>query len=392
LVEIYLDNNATTQILPEVREAILEILNGAFGNASSAHKAGERSREAIWHARQQVAEFLHCEPDQLLFTASGTEANNLVLRSFAGRVGSSCHLVTSVVEHSSILRCCDVLEEKGHDVLTLGVDRYGQLRLEEFEAALTNNISLVSLQWVNNETGVVQPIGEITRICHQRNIPIHVDAAQAVGKLCVDLEEIGIDYLTLSGHKFHGPVGVGVLFARDHSRLHPIIYGGMQENGLRAGTENVAAIVGLGVASEIRNSRLDTILPKLANWRRKFEAVLSAGIPDISINGGNAARIDNSTNILFRGIDGQALVAQLDQLGVFCSQSSACTNMRPEPSYVLRAMGLSVDEAYSSVRFSFSELNTEVEILDAAKRIIEICSRLRLTQSVRDSCSFQEAI
>jgi cysteine desulfurase len=269
------------------------------------------------------------------------------------------------------------MEKHGVEVIYLSVDRDGRLSPSELDAAITPRTSLVSVQWVNNETGVIQPVEEISEICQKHGVLFHSDAAQAVGKVNIDLSALPVDFLSLSGHKFHGPQGVGALHVRNQKLLSPIIFGGPQEGGLRPGTENLPGIVGIGKAAEIRHERLDQTLAKLRALRDQFEQQVFEKVPGVEINGDHENRVCNTTNILFRDVDGQALVARLDMKGIRCSQSSACTNMHPEPSYVLRAMGFSEKRAYSSVRFSFSEQNSEEEVEYAVTHLAEICKLLR---------------
>jgi cysteine desulfurase len=242
---------------------------------------------------------------------------------------------------------------------------------------ISNITRLVSIQWVNNETGVIQPIKEILKICKTHKVPLHVDAAQAVGKIPVDVTEIDVDFLTLTGHKFHAPPGVGAVYAKTPKQLRPLIFGGPQELSLRPGTENMPGIVGLGKAAELRKNNFLKVVRKITEIRDLFETKILQTVPNTKINGNIEHRSGNSTNILFEGIDGKALVIRLDQLGIRCSQSSACTNMRPEPSYVLRAMGLSEEEAYSSIRFSFSEQNTLEEVDIVVEAVSRLCKEIR---------------
>jgi cysteine desulfurase len=375
--EIYLDNNATTQPLPEVLEAMIEVLGEGFGNPSSAHAAGDRARDSMRCAREAVAALIGADPSMIVFTSGGTEANNLVFASVLGGHGARPRIVTTAVEHSSIPKYCEYLRELGVDVITLPVNRAGRLSLQDVEVAVTPETSLVSVQWVNNETGVMQPVAQIGELCRERGIPFHTDAAQAVGKLPMNVSTLPIDFLSLTAHKFHGPQGVGALYARHRRWLTPMLRGGSQEEGLRAGTENVPGIVGMGKAATLRLARLDDIQPYLHGLRDRFEHRVLDMVPGTEVNGDRTQRVCNTTNLLFRDIDGEALMAQLDHVGIRCSQSSACTNMRPEPSAVLRAMGLSEDEAYASVRFGVSEQNTVDEIEWAAMQIREICTKLR---------------
>ncbi|MBT3511046.1 MAG: cysteine desulfurase [Nitrospina sp.] len=375
--EIYLDNNATTQPLLEVREEMMKVLGESFGNPSSAHGAGDRARGYLAKARDNVANLIGGDPSNLIFTGSGTEANNMVLMSFCSEAKIPSQIITTSVEHSSILKTCDHLSEKGTDVIYLEVDSSGLINLQKLENLISDKTSIVSIQWVNNETGVIQPIEKILKICRSKGIPFHTDAAQAVGKVPIDINIVDIDFLTLTGHKFHAPPGVGVVYSKPLKQLRPIIFGGGQEFKLRPGTENLPGIVGIGKAAELKKEGFSNNIKKVTALRDYFEEKIFEAIPNTKINGNLKYRSGNSTNILFHGMDGKALVARLDQLGIRCSQSSACTNMRPEPSYVLRAMGLSQREAYSSIRFSFSEVNTLEEVDLAVEAISKLCEELR---------------
>jgi cysteine desulfurase len=375
--EIYLDNNATTKVLLDIAEAVVSAITTHFGNPSSAHAAGERAREGLRNARENVASLLGCDSTNVVFIGSGTEANNIILSSAANRKKTKTFILTTSVEHSSILAMCDHLESEGIDIVRIGVDRNGMVKLPELKSALSDGMSLVSVQWVNNETGVIQPVEEIGQLCMEAGIPFHTDAAQAVGKIRINLSELPIDYLSFTGHKLHAPQGVGVLYAKNMRSICPMLYGGSQENSIRPGTENLAGIAGLGKAVELRASEFDRNIEYMDSLRKAFESMLLGAVHSIRINGVGAPRVCNTTNVLFEGVDGQALTARLDQEGIRCSQSSACTNQRPEPSYVLRAMGLTEDEAYSSIRFSFSVLNTLQDVERAVPTIAKLCERLR---------------
>jgi cysteine desulfurase len=287
-------------------------------------------------------------------------------------------LITTQVEHPSIIKSCEFLARLGIEVVYLPVDRSGRISLLDFEASLTPNVALVTVQWANGETGVIQPIEKIGEVCREHGVLFHTDAAQAVGKVEINASELPIDFLSFSGHTFHGPQGTGAIYARDKRQLHPMIWGAPQEYGLRAGTENVPGIVGFGKAAEIRRDRLDSVQRQLRELRDLFETSMLEMMSDTEVNGDRANRICNTANLMFHGIEGQALVAQLDQVDIRCSQSRACTHQPPEPSYVLRAMGLSEEEANSSVCFSFSELDTLQEVEIAVRAIAKVCRRLRL--------------
>ncbi|MGI6416603.1 MAG: cysteine desulfurase family protein [Thermoguttaceae bacterium] len=372
--EIYLDNNGTTRPLPEVCQAVMEAMGPSFGNPSSDHAAGNRARRIVAQARHHVAALLGGRSDQIVFTSSGTEANNLVILSAAV---PPARIVSTRVEHSSVLRTLEVLQQRGVEVVFVPVDGTGCVELDSLEKALRKETSLVSIQWVNNETGTIQPIDEIAELCGRSGIPLHTDAAQAFGKVPVRVQELSIDYATVTAHKIHGPQGVGAVYARNPARLSPMLFGGPQEAGLRAGTENVPGIAGFGKAAECRSANQPAAQAALAALRDQFEQRVCQLVPGISINGDPSRRVCNTTNLCFHGLDGQALVARLDLQGVRCSQSSACTSQRPEPSYVLRAMGLSEEDAYASIRFSFGLFNTEEEIDIAVATIRDLCTELR---------------
>lgn len=376
--EIYFDNNATTRPAADVRRAMFAALDEGFGNPSSDHARGQRARDALHHARTSVAALVGAESSQILFTSSATEANNLVLASAVARAAAGrARIATSPVEHSSVLNPCEHFSRCGVEIVSLPVDANGIIDLDALDRELAARTALVSIQWANNETGVVQPISAIAGLCRRHGVPLHVDAAQAIGKLNLNPSAAGVDYISLTAHKMHGPVGAGALNARDPAALEPLLFGGPQEFGLRPGTENLPAIVGFGVAAELRRQCFATVERQLRALRDAFEERVVRLVPEVEINGGGAERLSNTTNLRFAGVDGQALVARLDQAGVRCSQSSACTSRHPEPSYVLRAMGLSTAEAWSSVRFSFGEYNSHEEVDTAAELIADICAQLR---------------
>ncbi|MGB7292669.1 MAG: cysteine desulfurase family protein [Thermodesulfobacteriota bacterium] len=375
--EIYLDNNATTKPLPDVIKVILPILSSGFGNPSSSHSAGERVRGCIKEARRQLGRLIGADPNSIVFTSSGTEANNMAFYSAARSKNDRCRILTTTVEHSSIRKMCSHLRIKGVDMILLPVDSSGHIDLEELRRLVRENIDLVSIQWVNNETGVIQPLAEIVAICHEHGKVIHTDAAQAVGKLEVNVDDIAVDFLSLTGHKFHSPQGIGAIYCRDKFLLTPIFFGGFQENGFRPGTENVSGIVGIGKAAELRRENLKDHIEKMRELRDYFESQILELVPETSINGDPSTRICNTTNILFGGIDGRILLKKLDTEGIRCSQSSACTNSQPEPSFVLKAMGRTDKEAYSSIRFSFSIENTIQEVDLAVDVISRTCDELR---------------
>jgi cysteine desulfurase len=360
--EIYLDNNATTRPLPEVREEVYKILGDEFGNPSSAHSTGERARLNLARARNRVADLIGSSPSKITFTSSGTESNNMTFYSCTRDKGKRSRVITTTVEHSSIRKMCSYLCINNVEIKLIRVDSNGIIDLDELKKMMNGNTTLVSVQWANNETGVVQPVVEIGRICRESGIPFHTDAAQAVGKIEMRVEDLPFDFLSFTGHKFHGPQGSGVIYTRDKFMLTPIMFGGFQEDGFRPGTENLPGIAGLGKAAELRKKDIVNLVSYMKELRDRFEAMILDFIPGTRVNGDLKNRICNTTNIMFGGIDGRKLVSELDKVGIRCSQSSACTNFEVAPSYVLCSMGLSEEEAYSSIRFSFSVENTFEEI------------------------------
>ncbi len=382
--KVYLDNNSTTAALPEVWEAIRLTAEAGASNASSAQSSGDLSRKVLREVRSAVAELAGCSPENLFFTSSGTEANNWVLRAAAKVAGSRrCRIITSRIEHSSVLKTCEALEEEGVAVEYLPVNGTGVVSVIALEEMLENAATLVSVQWANNETGVIQPVSDIAETCHRHGVLCHTDAAQSIGKLRVDLSAVPVDFLSLSAHKWHGPSGVGAVYARNPQLLRPFLFGGDQERGLRPGTENILGLAGTGRAARIRAASFSDDCDHMRELRDEFERLLAKEIPGVQINGICAERVCNTSNVRFVGVDGQAMLAQLDSRGVYCSQGSACESMRPEPSHVLRAMGLNEREAYSSIRFSFSPLNTISETRHAVSEIVEVYRLLQDKSTAR---------
>jgi len=380
---IYLDNNATTKLTPEVKKALFSAVEMDFGNPSSPHSMGDRAREIIRDSREKTSKHLKCSPDELIFTSGGTEANTLILQSIAQLAPKNCVILTTPIEHSSVKKNMEQLEFRGFRVVEIDINNGGCISLSSLEQAIVKHDPFfISIAWANNETGVIQPLEEIAQICNKYGVLIHTDAAQFIGKSKIDLKNTKIDFLSFSGHKIHALQGVGCVYARDLKNIFPLIHGGDQENEKRAGTENVIGIVSLGAAIEDRYNNLDNSLTHLKNLRDLFEELILKTIEDTHINGISENRVVNTSNILFKYADGRALIAQLDNEDVIASQTSACTSMIPEPSYVLRAMGLSVDDAFSSVRFSFAVDNT-IEDVKNAVRIIKNCiQRIRTFQEI----------
>lgn len=377
-VMIYLDNNATTPVDPRVLEAMLPFLGPEFGNPSSPHAAGRAARAALARAREQVAALLGAPAESVVFTGGGTESVATAIRGALAAQPEKRRIVTSSIEHSATKNLCEQLAREGCGVTWLRVDAGGRPDLAEYAAALRDDTALVSVVWANNETGVIFPVEEMARLAHDRRIVFHVDAVQAAGKLPVDLARVPAHMLSLAAHKFHGPKGVGALFVRPGLGLPPLLLGGGQESGRRAGTENVPGIVGLGVAAELANAALPAEMPRVAALRDAFETGVRARFPDVRFHGDRSHRLPNTTNFALPGYDAQGLLAGLDRLGVACSIGSACTSGEPGASHVLRAMGVDDGEAKSSLRFSFSRMNVASEVEGALTALDESARRLGL--------------
>jgi cysteine desulfurase len=365
-----MDANATTPLLPEVLEAMRPFLLEQFGNASSIHQEGQQARSAVEHARGKVARFLGCRPSEIVFTSGGTESDNLAV---FGSVQAGDHIITSAVEHHAVLHAVERLRERGVDVEFLPVDGQGVLAAEDVREALRPNTRLISVMMANNETGVLQPVEEIGRIAGEAGIRFHVDAVQAAGKIPINVDSIGCQLLSISGHKMHGPQGTGVLFVRRGTRLEPLSAGGAHERQRRAGTENVAGIVGLGAAAEyaMRSGGVE----RMQGLRDRLETSLLECAS--GVNGGETARVPNTTNLWFDSLDGEALVIALDLKGLAVSSGAACSSGANEPSHVLEAMGVARDRARSSLRFSLHRGTSEEEIDRAIELVTSQVARMR---------------
>lgn len=375
---IYLDNNATAPVDPRVREAMLPFLGDQFGNPSSPHAAGRAARGAVEKARAQVAAGLGTPEDAIVFTSGGTESINTALRGALAAQPGKRHIVTSTIEHSATKNLCQQLAREGCEVTWLPVDRGGRLDHDAYLAALRPDTAVVSMVWANNETGVLFPIEAMARAADERGIVFHADAVQAAGKVPLELGRVPVHLLSLSAHKFHGPRGAGALFVRPGMGLPPLLSGGGQEGGRRAGTENVPGIVGMGAAAELAAAARPVEMPRVAALRDGFEAAVRARFPQARFHGDPAQRLPNTTNFALPGFDAQALLMALDRLGVACSIGSACSSGVPDASHVLRAMGVPDDEARSSLRFSFSRMNTAEEGTAAVEALTAAARRLGL--------------
>ena len=375
---IFLDNNSTTQPLPEVIEDMSSSMSNHWANPSSESQSASNAREHLEEARSAVADLVGAFPENVVFTSGGTEANNLIIYAALKRCSrKKKKLITSQIEHASIDSLIPKLEEQGVSVVTVKPDATGQVTVDGVLSHIDEETSVVSIQWANNETGVVQPVKEIGEQCHQLGVFFHSDASQFAGKGAISFSNSFIDALTLTAHKFHGPKGVGAAVLKEHPQSSIIFSGGGQEMGIRPGTENIPGIVGFGTAAKLRLKRLGAVCAHMELLRDQFERQIQEALPDVQINGGGARRVPNTSNILFPGVEGAILVDKLDRVGIECSQTSACTQSRPEPSHVLTAMGLSEEGAYSSIRFSFSELNRAEEVSVAVGEIRKAYKELK---------------
>ena len=377
-MDVYFDNNATTKVLPEVAAAMLPFYTEHYGNPSSIHRFGSSVGEKIAEARAQVAALIGAaDPVEVIFTSCGTEGDNAAIRGMLEARPDKRHIVTTKVEHPAVLGLCQHLEKKGYRVTWLNVDDNGALDLDELRAALTEDTALVSIMWANNETGVIFPIDQIGAMTRAKGIPLHVDAVQAAGKIPFKVGELPIDLLTISGHKFHAPKGVGALYVRRGITFSPFLIGGHQEKNRRAGTENVASIIGMGKAAEIALGRVAEDSASLTKLRDRLQALLLESCPDSRVNGAQAPRLPNTLNISFRFLEGESVLVLLDQQGICASTGSACTAGSSEPSHVLRAMGVPADWLQGAVRFSLSRFNSAAEVNYVNEKMPSIVQRLQ---------------
>lgn len=379
---IYLDYNATTPVDARVLEAMQPYLSVAFGNASSIHSAGQHARAAVDAARESVAALIGAKPAEIVFTSGGTEADNLAIFGIVGGIVAAStkprkHVITSAIEHHAVLNSCQQLEKHGIAVTYVPVSSDGIVDPADVRRALTPETILISVMHANNEIGTIQPIDEIGRIASEANVYFHSDAVQSAGKLLLDVNRLGVDLLSLSAHKIYGPKGAGALYVRSGTPLAPQIFGGHHERDRRPGTENVPGIVGLGKAAELAREHLKEDLARIASLRDRFEGALLDSIASIRVNGDRARRVANTSNLAFSGAGGEALVIALDLAGVACSTGAACSSGAIEPSHVLTAIGLSPDDARSSLRFSLGRPTKATEIAEAIGMIPPVVERLR---------------
>ena len=376
---VYLDNNATTQCAPEVVEAMLPYFTEKYGNASSMHTFGGENRHVIDQARHTVADFINAAyDDEIIFTSCASESDNTAIFSAVRANRNKKHIITSAVEHPAVMEPFRYLQTQGYRVDYIGVDELGRFNMEQFKQVLDEDTALVSIMWANSETGTIFPIAEIAKLAHEKGALFHTDAVQAVGKIPVDVQAAGVDMLSLSAHKFHGPKGIGVLYVKRGTRFLPYLMGGHQEKHRRAGTENVPYIVGLAKAAELAKKRVtDGTMDKVAVLRDRLEKGILATIPDVKVNGDPQHRVPNTTNISFGYIEGESILMYLNDFGICASSGSACTSGSLEPSHVLRAMNVPFQFAHGSIRFSLSDQTTQADIDLVLKELPPIIKRLR---------------
>lgn len=376
--DIYFDHNATTPVLPEVLEAMEPFWQELYGNPSSVHTVGTRAARALREARREAARLLGLQDEtEIVFTSGGTESNNTAFRSALATQKGRRRVVTTAVEHSSILKLTRALQEEGIEIVWVPVARDGALNRGKLREAITDDTALVSVMMANNETGILFPVEEIAREVRSRGVLFHTDAVQAIGKLPAALKNSSFDFLSLSAHKLGGPKGAGVLYVKKGSPFRSLIWGGSQERGRRAGTENVPGIVGLGAALRRLQKVFEEENQKVRRLRDDFEEKVLGRIPGVRVNGNSQGRLPNTSHLTFEGVDSEALLILLDQEGVYASSGSACFSGSPEPSHVLKAMGFSDREVKSSVRFSFGPRNTSEEVDRAVNLLQDLASRLR---------------
>lgn len=374
---IYLDNNATTQLDPAVIDEMLPFLTTHYGNPSSGYAFGKRVRAAIDLARERVAGLLGCEPTEIVFTSCGTESNNAAINSAVQLDPQRQHVVTTAVEHSATRRHCEHIAKRGNGVTFVGVDGNGNLDLKQIAAAITATTAIISVMWANNETGVVFPVEKIADIARGKRVLFHTDAVQAAGKIPIRLADTAINLLSLSAHKLHGPKGVGALYVNRRAAFRPSLIGGGQENNRRAGTENVASIVGFGKAAECAAAAMNDEQTRVRAMRDRFEEKILERIPEAFVNGDREARLPNTSNLSFAGIESDAALMMLDREQICCSAGSACRTGSLESSHVLQAMNLGDDRARGSMRFSFGRFNTDHDVEKAIELVPRVISKLR---------------
>jgi cysteine desulfurase len=388
---IYLDNAASTAVHPEVVKEMLPYFDVQYGNPSSIHQFGRKAKNAIQKARKQVAALVGAEPDEILFTSGGTESNNTILYGIPKLQGSHLdqnHIITSSIEHEAILQPCKEFENIGIKITYLPIDEHGIVDPDDIANSINLHTVLVSIMLANNEVGTIQPIKEISEICKKYQIPLHTDAVQAVGKMPIDVKELGVDALSVSSHKINGPKGIGALFIKKGLRIDPQILGGGQENGMRSGTENVASIVGFGKACEIAKERLNENISHFQTLHSSMLSRIAKEIPHVKLNGHPEKRIFNNIHLTFLGVNGEDLIIKLDEHGIAASTGSACSVHTQKASHVLKAMGFNHEQITGSLRISFGYANTLDEINQAVEVLKKVVSELRSVSPYKTKYNF----
>ena len=384
---IYLDNAASTQIHEDVLNSMLPYLKEQYGNPSSIHRYGRLTRKAIHKARKQIASLINADPAEILITSGGTESNNTVLMGISSQF-SSGQIITSSIEHDAILEPCKKLVSNGFQVDYLPVDKSGMINLSDLKNIISENTRLVSIMFGNNEVGTIQPIVEIGKICHKHNILFHTDAVQAVGKLPVDVSELGVDLLSISSHKLHGPKGIGALYIKNDVKINPLILGGGQEFRLRSGTENVASIVGFGQACEIAQNNLSKNILYVKKLQTLLVERVLDQIPETTFNGHSEFRLSNNAHFTFLGVNGEDLIIKLDEYGIAASTGSACSVNTQKSSHVLESMGFSLEQITGSLRLTVGIFNTENEIKETVDILKKVVAELRAVSPFKEKYSF----
>ena len=376
---VYFDNNATTRVAPEVRDVMLPFFDGLYGNPSSMHEFGGRVAKYVDRAREEVARFVNCSPEEIIFTSCATESDNTAIRGTADWFGKDLKVITTAVEHPAVLQPVRRLKAQGHETVELPVNGVGQIDLDQLRAELASakGPKLVSAMWANNETGTLFPIAKIAEICREYGAVLHTDAVQAAGKAKIDVQAVPVDMLSISGHKFHAPKGIGFMYVRKGTKIKPFMLGGHQESGRRAGTENVPYIVGLAKACELARLGMADEERKLTALRDRLEAGILAKCPNVRVNGDKENRLPNTLNVSFEYIEGEAIAYHLSDLGICISTGSACASGSLDPSHVIRAMGVPFTAVHGSVRFSLSRYSTDEEVDYVLEKLPPVIANLR---------------
>ena len=377
-MKVYMDNAATTKLSPDVLNAMMPYLTDIYGNASSVHAFGREAREGVEHARNQVAAAINASPDEIFFTAGGTESDNMAIKGVAHKYAKKGkHIITTAIEHHAVLHTCEALEKEGYEVTYLPVDEDGLISVEQVRAAMRDDTLIVTVMFANNEVGTIEPIAEIGALCRERNVLFHTDAVQAVCHIPIDVKAMNIDLMSISAHKFHGPKGIGALYCRKGIVLEPVIVGGAQERKRRAGTENVAGIVGLGAAIERAHKNMSADMARVSALRDKLISGILKNIPHVKLNGHPTQRLPQNVNFSIRYIEGESILLMLDINGIAASSGSACTSGSLDPSHVLLAMGIPHEIAHGSLRLTLSDMTTDEEVDYVLETLTKTVKRLR---------------